>query len=114
MSEKTVARTWQNLTDDSFEKIQDLQAVIATNKETIEAFQESIDIHSAGLVLLNTEEVQLIKDQFEAIIERFTTSRDNLINYNENATNFLNSLKETNDPAALQLIESILKIVAFK
>lgn len=107
-------RAWSNLSEDSFAKIQDLEAVLATNKETVKALQDSVNIHTAGLGKLEGDELQVIREQFERIIEAHTQSRKNLMDYNINAKLFLDVLRETEDPKTLELVETLLKLVAFK
>lgn len=112
--QKNTKRTWGNLNDESFKKIQDLQAVLANNEETIKALQESIEIHTEGLTLLTTERSQIIREQFEYIIEKHTSSLKNLTTYNENAKMFLSFLEKEDNEDALFLITTLLKLVAFK
>lgn len=107
-------RAWSNLSDEAFKKIQDLQAVVANNKETMEALRHAIDVHTSGLELLTTDAVEPIRDQFNSIITNFSTSYDNLGKYNYTAEEFLNRLESTNSNETLLLIEALLKLVAFK
>jgi hypothetical protein len=112
MSEQ--GRTWSNLSDAAFTKIQDLEALFATNKETIDALQGSIDLHTLGLEKLTGETLLPIKEQFDYIIDSHSNSRKKLMDYNINAKLFLDVLRETEDQKTLELIEYLLKLVAFK
>ncbi len=114
MSKKENQRAWANLSEDAFAKVQDLEAVLATNKETVQALQESINIHTLGRESLQSEEVAVIKEQFDYIIESHTKSRQNLMEYNINAKLFLDVLRETEDAKTLELVETLLRLVAFK
>lgn len=107
-------RAWANLSDDAFAKVQDLEAVLATNKETVQALQESINIHTLGKEHLQSEELTVIREQFEYIIDAHTKSRQNLMEYNINAKLFLDVLRETEDQKTLELVETLLRLVAFK
>lgn len=114
MSKKENQRAWVNLSEDAFAKVQDLEAVLATNKETVQALQESINIHALGLGKLDGDELTLVREQFDYIINAHTQSRQNLMEYNINAKLFLDVLRETEDSKALELVEYLLKLVAFK
>lgn len=114
MSKKENQRAWANLSEDAFGKVQDLEAVLATNKETVQALQESINIHTLGRESLQSDDVVIIRDQFDNIIESHTKSKQNLMEYNINAKLFLDVLRETEDPKTLELVETLLKLVAFK
>lgn len=107
-------RKWSNLSNEAFTKIQDLEGVFATNKETVDALQGSINLHTLGLEKLDGEVLLPIKEQFEYIIDSHSTSRQRLMDYNINAKVFLDVLKETKDKKTLELIEFLLKLVAFK
>lgn len=107
-------RAWPFLSPEAFKKIQDLEAVVAHNKETITALGESIRIHSTGLDMLIGEEVEPIREQFNYIINKFNESQANLVKFNEDAEAFLGYLSVTQDQETLNKFEAILKIVAFK
>jgi hypothetical protein len=111
---KKEKRAWSNLSEEAFKKVQDLEAVLATNKETVQALQESVNLHTLGLGYLNVEGLETIKEQFEFIISRHGESKQNLMEYNINAKLFLDVLRETEDRKALDLVEYLLKLVAFK
>lgn len=114
MEKEIKQRAWSQLSNEAFTKIQDLQAVIATNKETMVALDESIRVHQAGLELLVGEKVEQIAIQFKAIIENFKKSYENLERYNEDAQALLDGLKTETDEKVLMYIEAFLRIVAFK
>jgi hypothetical protein len=115
MTEQVIKqRNWKQFSQESFKKLQDLDAVVANNTETIEALGESIEIHRAGLELLVGDQVAQIRNQFEVIIERLEESRANLVKYNERASFLLDRLEVTTELNEVILMESILKIVAFK
>lgn len=111
---KKQKRAWENLSEDAFKKVQDLEAVLATNKETVHALQESVNLHQLGLGHLGGTGLEPIKEQFEYIITKHTESKQHLMEYNINAKLFLDVLRETEDRKALDLVEYLLKLVAFK
>lgn len=113
-TELELNRAWPNLSEDAFHKMQDLQAVVSHNDETIKALDDSIRVHGLARELLVGEEVAPITEQFDYIVKTHGDSRDNLVNYNENAKYFIELAKEVTDPEKLDLLESMLKIVAFK
>lgn len=112
--EQTQNRAWAQLNEESFKKIQDLEAILANNRETVLALEESIRVHSEGLNLLNTPGVERVRDQFGNIIEAQSKAKDNLLSYNANATDFINKLRSTDDQETIALVEAFLKIVSFK
>jgi len=112
--ENNTQRTWSQFSDRAFTKFQDLEAVIATNEETIDALEESIQLHTKGQALLNTEETQGLKEQFQYIIERHTESKHNLQEFNDNAKIFLDLLREESQEKVLKVIEQIFTVVSFK
>lgn len=114
MSETISKRRWENLSPEAFKKIQDLEAVVANNKETMVALDEAINVHKDGLELLNTDSVEPIRVQFQTIIENFNKSYENLAKYNMEAENLLSYLESEYDVNTLLIVETLLKIVAFK
>lgn len=115
MSGQVTNRSFSNLSEEGFKKIQDLQAVVISNQETLLALEEAISTHSKGLELLNdNKEVEQLSVQFKLIIDNFSKSHSNLLNYGTNASLFLKLLEDTTDQQALDLVEALLKIVAFK
>jgi len=113
--EKNQRRSWSRLNEESFVKIQTLEAVVAGNTDTIKALDESIAVHGKGAILLgDNEDTKPMAEQFVHIIGSHTKSSDNLKKFNVDATIFLALLKQEKDPAALKLVEAMLKIVSFK
>jgi exonuclease VII small subunit len=112
--ENNTQRTWSQFSEQSFRKFQDLEAVIATNEETIVALDESINVHKKGQQLLNTEDTQGLSEQFQYIIDKHTDSRHNLQSFNDNANVLLGLLREETGEKVLQVVEQLFTIISFK
>ena len=114
-AEKNLRRTWKNLSDEGFKKLQDLQGVSATNDETIKLLGESIAVHGKGAEVLATdEETKPLVDQFMTIAANHLKSKDHLMKFQVDAKLFMERLKIEKDEHTLKMIEMLLKIVSFK
>lgn len=113
--QKNERRRWPQLSDDAFKKIQDLEAVVNHNDETIKLLDESVDVHKAGMIVLNNnDKTKRLVAQFGNIIDTHTSQGDNLKKFNVDAKIFLALLKQCKEAGQIKLVESLLKIVSFK
>lgn len=109
---------WEELlSEETAAKVKDLEALIDFNKEAMEAYRESVEVHTKGMNILkesSDESVAKIVEQFQSIIDNHNIAFENLHKYNQNAENFLSYLQVEKDQHTITVVLALLKLVAFK
>lgn len=114
-----IKRTWSQYNDESFKKLQMLEAVIATNKETSLAYGASVDEHTIALATMKNakkDKLNTIIEKFDAIILAHKSSKTNLDQFNIDANKLLNKLRKLDsekDAEKIELVNDLLAIFKF-